>query len=137
MTFSNTIAQWLAAEGIPVVYASNINLNCNVPVYMPGPGINVNFSDVGAKVGPRAGYLRIKSNITKLNCNIKVGVITATDGTNTTNIYDGDPASNANSLFYDRTFFFWFDWPVSNINITNIATTNNAATFDVEVAGIQ
>jgi len=49
------------------------------------------------------------------------------------------PNSRATSsnLFYDSSFFFWFDWPVANINITNIATTLNTQTYDVEVVGIQ
>lgn len=131
MSIQNSIANWLAADGIPVVYSSNINLNNNVPVVMPAA--TGNFSPVK----PRAGYIRIKSNIINLNVNVKVGPITATDGTNVANVYAGDAASGQNSRFYDQTFFFWYDWPVSNINITNIATTNNTATFDVEVVGMQ
>lgn len=130
MSIQNSIANWLAADGIPVVYASNINLNNNVPVVMPTA--TGNFTPVR----PRAGYVRIKSNIINLNVNVKVGPITATDGTNTANIYAGDAAAGQNSRFYDQTFFFWYDWAVANINITNIATTNNTATFDVEVAGM-
>ena len=134
MAFSNTIAQWLAADGIPVVYSSNINLNNNVYVRMPSPNVNFNFSPVQ----PRAGYIRVKSNILNLNVNVKLGAIVAgfLDG-NTANIYNGDTAAGANSLVYDSTFFFWYDRPVANINIINIATTNNTATFDVEVAGMQ
>lgn len=130
MSIQNSIANWLAADGIPVVYASNINLNNNVPVVMPSATGNF------LPVRPRAGYIRIKSNIISLNVNVKVGPITATDGTNTANVYAGDSASGQNSRFYDQTFFFWYDWAVANINITNIATTNNTATFDVEVAGM-
>ena len=132
MSIQNTIANWLAADGIPAVYASNINLNNNVPVYLPGPGI----AGVFTPIRPRAGYVRIKSNIINLNVNVKVGPITATDGTNVANLYAGDAASGQNSRFYDSTFFFWYDWAVSNINITNIATTNNTATFDVECSGM-
>lgn len=131
MSFQNSIAQWLSSDGIPVVYASNINLNNNVPVNLPGPALANTFS-----IKPRAGYVRVKSNIIKLNVTHKVGVITATDGTNVANLYAGDAAATSNNLFYDSTFFFWFDWPVANINITNIATTNNTATYDVEVAGL-
>src|ERR1700733_5628005 len=116
MSFQNSIAAWAAADGIPVAYASNINLNNNVPVSLPGPAL----SNVFAPVRPRAGYVRIKSNLLKLNVNIKVAPITATDGTNVANLYAGDAASAANGLFYDQTFFFWYDWAVSNINITNI-----------------
>jgi hypothetical protein len=72
----------------------------------------------------------------RLNVNTKVGAITATDGTNTANIYNGDSAATSNNLFYDSTFFFFYDWGVANINITNISTTNNSQTYDVEVAGI-
>ena len=132
MAFANSIAQWLAGDGIPVVYFSNINLNCNVPVLLPGGTTGAAFTPIK----PRAGYVRIKSNILKLNVNTKIGPIYATDGTNTANIYNGDAAAGANSLTVDSTFFFWYDWAVSNINITNIATTNNAATYDVEVAGL-
>ena len=130
MSIQNSISAWLAADGIPVAYSSNINLNNNVPVVLPSA------TGVFAPVRPRAGYVRIKSNIISLNANIKVGPITATDGTNVANLYAGDAASGQNSRFYDQTFFFWYDWAVSNINITNIATTNNTATFDVEVAGM-
>jgi len=129
MSIQNSIANWLAADGIPVVYLSNINLNNNVSVLMPATGSFL-------PVKPRAGYVRIKSNLLKLNVNTKVGLITATDGTNTAQLYAGDAAATANGTFYDSTFFFFFDWGVSNINITNIATTNNTATYDVEVAGI-
>lgn len=131
MAFSNTIAQWLAADGIPVVYVSNINLNNNVSVLIPATG---NF----APVLPRAGYVRVKSNILNKNVNVKLGQIVASfsDG-NTANIYNGDTNSGANSLVYDSTFFFWYDRMITNINITNIATTNNTATFDVEVAAMQ
>jgi hypothetical protein len=131
MAFQNSIAQWLSADGIPVAYFSNINLNNNVPVLLPPAGANF------APVRPRCGYVRVKSNLLKLNVNHKVGPITATDGTNVTNIYAGDAAAGSNGLFYDQSFFFWLDWGVANINITNIATTNNTATYDVEVIGIQ
>lgn len=132
MTFSNTIAQWLAADGIPAVYASNINLNNNVPVVLPSA------TGVFAPVLPRAGYVRVKSNIVNKNVTTKVGGIIATtaDG-NTINIYNGDANATANAVFYDASFFFWFDKTVSNINIVNIATTNNTATYDVEVICIQ
>jgi hypothetical protein len=132
MSFSNSIAQWLAADGIPAVYSSNINLNNNVPVVMPSA------TGTFSPVTPRAGYVRIKSNILNKNVNVKVAAIVATftDG-NTANIYNGDTNSGSNGLVYDSTFFFWYDRAVANINITNIATTNNTATFDVEVAGMQ
>lgn len=132
MSFQNSVATWLSADGIPAVYFSNINLNNNVPVLCPPTG---NFTPIR----PRVGYVRIKSGGAgvRLNVNVKVGPITATDGTNTTNIYPGDAASASNSLFYDSTFFFFLDWGVANINITNIATTNNSQTYDVEVVGIQ
>lgn len=132
MSFQNTIANWLAADGIPAVYFSNINLNNNVSVLCPPTG---NF----APVRPRAGYVRIKMGGAGIrgNVNTKVAAITATDGTNTANIYNGDANATSNNLFYDSTFFFWFDWGVANINITNIATTNNSQTYDVEVAGMQ
>jgi len=130
MSIQNSIATWLAADGIPAVYFSNINLNCNVPVMLPSSG---SFTPVK----PRAGYVRIKSNVIKLNVTHKVGAIVATDGTNIANIYNGDANVTSNNLFYDSTFFFFYDWPVANINITNIATTQNAATYDVEIAGMQ
>jgi hypothetical protein len=129
MSFQNSIAQWLAADGIPVVYFSNINLNNNVSVLCPATG-------VFQPVRPRAGYVRIKSNIIKNNANTKVWAITATDGTNVSNLYSGDANALGNTLFYDSTFFFWYDWAVSNINITNIQTAANTATFDVEIAGM-
>jgi hypothetical protein len=131
MSFQNSIANWLAADGIPVVYFSNINLNNNVSVLCPPTG---NF----APVKPRAGYVRIKIGGAGIrgNVNTKVAAITATDGTNTANIYNGDSSATSNNLFYDSTFFFWYDWGVANINITNIATTNNSQTYDVEVAGM-
>jgi hypothetical protein len=131
MAFLNTIANWLAADGIPVVYVSNINLNNNVSVLIPATG---NF----APVLPRAGYVRVKSNILNKNVSVKLGQIVASfsDG-NTANIYNGDTNAGANSLVYDSTFFFWYDRMLTNINITNIATTNNTATFDVEVAAMQ
>ena len=137
MTFSNTIAQWLAADGIPAVYSSNINLNNNVPVVLPPQGTTP-ASNIFQPVQPRSGYVRIKSNILRLNVNTKVGAIVATftDG-NTANIYNGDTSATSNGLVYDSTFFFWYDRLVANINITNIATTNNSATYDVEVACIQ
>jgi len=132
MTFSNSISQWLAADGIPVVYSSNVNLNNNVPVVMP--------SATGSftPVNPRSGYVRVKSAILNKNVTTKVGAIVATftDG-NTANIYVGDSNATSNGLIYDSTFFFWFDRTVANINITNISTTNNTATYDVEVAGMQ
>jgi hypothetical protein len=134
MSIQNSIANWLAADGIPVAYASNINLNCNVPVYLPGPGI----SGVFTPVQPRSGYVRIKSNLFSTNTNVKVGPITATDGTNVANVYSGDANSGQNGRFYDETFFFWYDWAVSNINITNISVfaITNVSTFDVEAAGM-
>ena|ERR1700757_2087537 len=133
MAFANTIAQWLSADGIPVVYASNINLNNNVPVVMPS-GLGSNFSPVR----PRAGYVRIKTGGLgpRINVTTKVGAIVATDGTNVANLYPGDAAATSSNLYYDSTFFFWYDWPVANINITNIATTLNTQTYDVEVAGM-
>ncbi len=131
MSFQNTIANWLAADGIPAVYASNINLNNNVSVVLPSA------TGVFSPIKPRAGYVRVKSNLIRGNVTTKVGAITATDGTNIANIYNGDASATSNSLFYDSTFFFWFDWAVSNINVTNIATTNNTATYDVEFAGMQ
>ncbi len=73
----------------------------------------------------------------RLNITTKVGTITATDGPNVANLYAGDANATSTNLFYDSTFFFWYDWPVANINITNIATTLNTQTYDVEVAGIQ
>ncbi len=131
MSFQNSISNWLSADGIPVVYFSNINLNQNVPVLCPSSG---NFSPIR----PRAGYVRIKTSSTpRLNVTTKVGAITAFDGgTNSANIYAGDANATNTNLFYDSTFFFWFDWGVCNINITNIATTLNTQTYDVEVAGI-
>jgi len=130
MAFVNSIAQWLAGDGIPVVYSSNLNVNNNAAVLVPANGA---FSPIK----PRAGYLRIKSNIINKNVTTKVLGITATDGTNTANIYVGDAGATPNNLFYDSTFFFWFDWAVANINITNIATTINTATYDIEFAGMQ
>jgi len=134
MAFSNSIAQWLSADGIPVVYASNINLNNNVAVALPGPTIASNFTPVR----PRAGYVRIKTGGLgpRINVTTKVAAIVATDGTNTANIYNGDANATSSNLFYDSSFFFWFDWPVANINITNIATTLNTQTYDVEVCGL-
>lgn len=132
MAILNTISNWLAGDGIPLVYASNINLNANVPISLPGPTAAISFS-----LRPRGGYVRVKSNLIRGNVTTKVGPITATDGTNIANIYAGDASATSNNLFYDSTFFFWYDWPVANINITNISTTNNSATYDVEVAGIQ
>jgi hypothetical protein len=133
MSFQNTIANWLAGDGIPAVYTSNINLNNNVPVALPGPTIASNF----APIKPRAGYVRIKTSSTvRGNVTSKVGAIVATDGTNTANIYNGDANATGNNIFYDSTFFFWFDWGVANINITNISTTNNTQTYDVECAGM-
>lgn len=131
MAIQNSISQWLAGDAIPLVYASNINLNNNVPVNLPGPALAATFA-----LKPRAGYVRIKSNKINSNVTTKVGPITATDGTNVANIYAGDANPTSNNLFYDSTFFFWFDWAVANINITNIATTNNTATYDVEIAGL-
>ena len=132
MAFLNSIAQWLAGDGIPVVYVSNINLNNNVSILLPQTG---NF----VPLKPRAGYVRIKTGGVgpRGNVTTKVGVITATDGTNTANVYAGDANATSNNLFYDSTFFFWYDWPVANINITNISTTNNTQTYDVEVACMQ
>jgi hypothetical protein len=134
MTFSNSIANWLAADGVPAVYAANINCNNNVAVALPGPTINTNF----APIRPRAGYVRIKSGGVgvRLNVTTKVAAIVATDGTNTANIYAGDANATSSNLYYDSTFFFWFDWGVANINITNIATTLNTQTYDVEVCGM-
>ena len=66
----------------------------------------------------------------------KVAAIVATDGTNTANLYAGDANATSTNLFYDSSFFFWFDWGVTNINITNIATTLNTQTYDVEVVGM-
>src|SRR5215475_326663 len=134
MAFSNSIAQWLSADGIPVVYASNINLNNNVAVALPGPTIASNFTPVR----PRAGYVRIKTGGLgpRINVTTKVAAIVATDGTNTANIYNGDANATSSNLFYDSSVFFWFDWPVANINITNIATTLNTQTYDVEVCGL-
>jgi hypothetical protein len=134
MSFQNTVANWLSADGIPAVYASNINLNNNVAVALPGPTIATNFSPIR----PRAGYVRVKSGGVGVRGNVttKVGPIVATDGTNTTNIYAGDAAATSNNIFYDSTFFFWLDWGVANINITNISTVNNSQTYDVEVAGM-
>jgi hypothetical protein len=134
MSFQNSIATWLAADGIPAVYASNINLNNNVAVALPGPTIATNFSPVR----PRVGYVRVKSGGVGIRGNVttKVGAIIATDGTNTANLYNGDTNATGNNIFYDSTFFFFFDWGVANINITNISTTNNSQTYDVEVAGM-
>jgi hypothetical protein len=135
MSFQNTISNWLSADGIPVVYASNINLNNNVAVLMPS---TTNFANFGAGIKPRAGYVRIKTGGTgpRINVTTKVGAIVATDGTNVANIYNGDANATSTNLFYDSSFFFWFDWGVVNINITNIATTLNTQTYDVEVAGM-
>lgn len=137
MAFVNSIANWLAADGIPLCYVANTNLNNNVPVYLPSANLNFNFGSAGMPPKPRAGYIRIKSNIINKNVTTLVSGITATDGTNTANIYVGDAGATPNNLFYDSLFFFWFDWAVSNINITNIATTHNTATYDVEFAGMQ
>ncbi len=133
MAFLNSIAQWLSADGIPVVYASNINLNNNVAVVLPSTG---NFANFGTGIKPRAGYVRIKTGGTgpRINVTTKVGPILATDGTNTANIYAGDAAATNTNLYYDSAFFFWYDWGVVNINITNIATTLNTQTYDVEVS---
>ena len=135
MAFQNSIAQWLSADGVPVVYASNINLNNNVPVVLPSTG---NFANFGAGIKPRAGYVRVKTGGVgpRLNVTTLVGPIRATDGTNTANIYAGDAAATNTNLFYDSSFFFWYDWGVTNINITNIATTLNTQTYDVEVVGL-
>lgn len=131
MSFANTIQNWLAADGIPYMYASNINLNTNVPVNLPGPALGSVFA-----LKPRSGYVRVKQNSTKVNCNFKLGAITATDGTNTVNIYNGDTNYTSNNLYYDSYFTFWYDFAISNINVTNILAQNNTATFDVEVAGM-
>ena len=132
MAFSNTIASWMAGDGIPYMYSSNINLNNNVPVNFPSP-FGTSFT-----LKPRAGYVRIKTNGTaRINVTTKVGVITATDGTNVVNLYAGDANPTAPNGYYDSTFFFWYDWAVANINITNIATTLNTQTYDVEVVGLQ
>jgi hypothetical protein len=48
MSFQNSIATWLAADGIPAVYFSNINLNNNVSVLCPPTG---NFTPVRPRVG--------------------------------------------------------------------------------------
>lgn len=135
MAFLNTIAAWVAADGIPVQYASNINLNNNVPVVLPSTG---NFANFGTQIKPRAGYVRIKTGGVgpRINVTTQVKAITATDGTNSANIYPGDAAATNTNLYYDSAFFFWFDWGVTNINITNISTTLNTQTYDVEVVGI-
>ena len=132
MAFLNSIAQFMSADGIPVVYFSNINLNNNVPVNCPPLGQNF------TPVRPRAGYVRVKTGGTgpRINVTTKVGVITATDGTNIANLYAGDANATSSNLFYDSSFFFWYDWGVANINITNIATTLNTQTYDVEVTGL-
>jgi hypothetical protein len=135
VAFQNSIAQFLSADGVPVVYASNINLNNNVPVVLPSTG---NFANFGSGIKPRAGYVRVKTGGTgpRINVTTLVGPIRATDGTNSANIYAGDAAATNTNLFYDSSWFFWFDWGVTNINITNIATTLNTQTYDVEVVGL-
>ena len=136
MAFQNSIAQWLSADGIPVVYYSNINLNNNVAVKLPVSG---GFGTApNSLIKPRAGYIRIKSNIINKNATVLVGGIQAGDGVaNIANLYVGDAGASANGQFYDASFFFWFDWGVANINIANIATTVNTATYDVELVGMQ
>ena len=133
MTFNNTIAQWLAADGVPAVYFANINCNTNVPVLLPTTG---SFSPIQ----PRAGYVRIKDTTAgapPANSNITIGGIYATyvDG-NTSNIYPGDPGKSVGGRIVDELFFFWFDRPVANINVINITTDGPRRGVDIEFSGM-
>ena len=134
MTFNNSIAQWLAGTGIPAVYFANINVNTNVSVLLPTTG---SFPPIQ----PRAGYVRIKDTTAgapPANTNILIGGIYATyvDG-NTSNIYAGDPGKSQGGRIVDATFFFWFDRPVANINVTNITADGPTRRgVDIEFAGM-
>ena len=134
MTFSNSIAQWLSASGIPSVYVANINCNSNVQVLLPTTG---SFSPLP----PRSGFVRIKDNVygpVAANANLQIGGIyaTFTDG-NTCNIYPGDPGKSVGGRIVDENFFFWFDKPIANINIINLTSDGPRRGLDIEFTGME
>jgi hypothetical protein len=129
MAIQNSISQWLL-DGDPDIGLKILGVAGNTNIVIPAGG---------AKFwpgSPHAGYVRIKQSTLNLNANVKISPIQATDGTNIANLYLGDPYSRQNNEYIDSSFFFNYDWPVTNISF-NCVTTNNSATFDVEVAGMR
>ena len=131
-SFGKSILEWLKGQGGAPVRWEQMGVSGNINTTIPS-GAATSF----VPGNPHAGFIRIKQHgVLLTNANVAIGAITATDGTNTANVYNGDINPSGNSQYIDSSFFFNYQWQVKSFNITNIVTNNAAQTFDVEVVGL-
>jgi hypothetical protein len=129
MSFGTSIARWLKTLNSADMHFTQLAQASNTNIVVPASGAFWPGK-------PRAGYIRIKQATLNQNANVKIGAIQATDGTNIANLYAGDASSSQNNQYIDSSFLFVYDWEVTNFSV-NCVTTNNTATFDVEVVGVR
>jgi len=129
MAFLTSIARWLQGGMASDVSLQLLAQSGNTAITIPSSG---SFWPGN----PRAGYIRVKQATLGTNGTAKIGNITATDGSNIATVYAGDNQYSANGRFIDASFFFHYDWEVTNLNL-NVWTGNADSTFDVEVVGLR
>ena len=125
MAFRSSIAHWIGLVCRPEIAVQKINV--------AGAAISLGPFWPG---NPRAGYVRIKANMVDATCQCKVGYITATNGTNVSNIHRGDRSIRPAGDMLDVNYQFHLDWQATyiNLNVWNFGNTN-VSTYDVEVIG--
>lgn len=128
MTIQKSILAWLYEQAGTQVSYTLVAQSSNTNIVIPPSGTSF------WPMKPHGGFIRIKQNVLNSNCNVKLGPIVATDGTNIANLYPGDANASGNNQYIDASFFFWYDWQAANISL-NAVCNNNTATFDVEVVG--
>jgi hypothetical protein len=143
MSFTKSIKSTFPGVGHATGYG--FQTNAAAPVTTTTYVINTNTqmasnnTITGVQVSPLTsaisnGKVRVRSFTVGTSATLKVGAITATDGTTTVQIYAGDTAASTagNALEFCADF-------VTNLNLTSfsipVTAAANACTVDIEVAG--
>lgn len=124
LAFKNSVKQILPGMGSPGVTVKQEGVVTNVGTTA------VTFNGLG---GITAGKIRVKTLVTGAGGTNKVGLITATDGTTTIQLYAGDSAATAANQGLDEQFEFISDLAITSITVNVVVAVANG-THDVEVA---
>lgn len=134
MAFVVTTKQMNIGGGTPSVYLNTINTNTNTGA--ANVQLNINAA---TGYSPNAyisfGRLRVKSNVVGANATSKVQGVWLSDGTNTRQVYIGDPAATANGAAFDYTYDNLTSDLLVNQIIVQINVANNNGTADIEFCG--
>lgn len=124
MAFKNSVKQILPGMGSAGVAVKQEGVATNVGT------TPVTFNNLG---GISAGKIRAKTLSTGAGGTNKIGVITATDGVTTIQLYAGDSAATSANVGLDAQLEFISDLAITSITVNIVVAVANG-THDVEVA---